>query len=129
MNKIFKFGGIAILLVLVVFYVTGRVTSIEEPLVEGSNIEVILNFYAYVGDVELLEQEGINIISETTQPIKEFNTWELTADNGDYLLIFNVGDYEYLKELIVGDKIDSYDLIKEVNDGIVKTITIETLNP
>jgi len=78
------------------------------------------------GDIELIASEGINIKGENPKSVEDGKAiWVLEGTKGSYLLEYKFQDRSYTKELLITDQQEYDKPSKKVNDGFVKSISID----
>jgi uncharacterized membrane protein (DUF106 family) len=75
------------------------------------------------GDVELIITEGIELLSNASQEIKDGKAeWVLKGKEGEYILEYKYEDRAYPRELLITSKQSYKEPVKKVNDDVVKVL-------
>ncbi len=93
------------------------------PLTDGEQFTTTLTFSDYVGNVSLNVPNGMTVVDSSTKEVMNNVQWRLSGKTGDYLLEWKVRDKSYTKEVSIGKNVYTSP-VTVVNDGIVKTITV-----
>ena len=94
------------------------------PIMPGQEFIVGAEFQSGItGDVVLVVPEGIELLSNTTQSIEEGKVeWRLKGEAGEYILDYQYDGRNYPKELLITSKQAYKELVKKVNDDVVKVL-------
>ena len=97
-----------------------------EPILPDQDFTTTVIFEDNVnGEIELSVPEGIAINGNAKKEIKDNEvTWLLSGERGEYLLEYIFNGKKYNKDVLITEK-QYIDPVKNVRDGIVKSIEIE----
>jgi uncharacterized membrane protein (DUF106 family) len=94
------------------------------PIMPGQEFTMGIEFQSGVsGDVKLVVPEGVESLTNTTQPIEEGKAeWRLKGKEGEYILEYQYDGRAYPKELLITSKQSYKELVKKINDDVVKVL-------
>ena len=123
MRHSFTSTFITMLPIIVLFgWLTAHLSYV--PINEDVQFTVNVTFDDYVGNVTLIVPKEITIVGSATKEVSSNVEWRMSGKTGEYLLEWTVGDKTYTKEVIITSEQRYADSVKVVNDGVVKSITI-----
>lgn len=94
------------------------------PLTEDVQFTITITFDDYKGTAMLSVPKGLTIVDEATKNITSSVDWRLSGKPGEYLVSLKVGDKTYDKDITISNDHQFAPAVKNVNDGIVKSIQI-----
>ena len=96
-----------------------------EPILPGQEFIVTANFKKAEGEIQLAVPEGIKVISESVQEIKNDQAnWVLNGMLGQYVLEYEFEGTKYNQELLIANELSYKNPIKPIKHDKLKSLNI-----